>query len=47
MQASSDRDVARIRSCQGHGSGSWLQAVPYVQKFVLKPTETRDFFALY
>ena len=38
-QAPSDQDGARIRSCQGRGAGSWLQAIPLVPKFVLKPSE--------
>ena len=38
-QAPSDQDGARIRSCQGHGAGSRLQAIPLAPKFVLKPSE--------
>ena len=38
-QAPSDQDGARIRSCQGCGAGSWLQAIPSAPKFVQKPSE--------
>ena len=41
MQASSVRHATRIRSCQGRGAGSWLQAIPLVPKFVLKFSEFR------
>ena len=39
MQASSVKHAARIRSCQGCGAGSWLQAIPSAPKFVLKSSE--------
>ena len=39
MQASSVKHAARIRSCQGRGAGSWLQAIPSTPKFVLKSSE--------
>ena len=41
MQASSVKHAARIRSCQGRGAGSRLQAIPSAPKFVLKSSEFR------
>ena len=41
MQASSVKHAARIRSCQGRGAGSWLQAIPSAPKFVVKSSEFR------
>ena len=41
MQESSVKHAARIRSCQGRGAGSWLQAIPSAPKFVLKSSEFR------
>ena len=37
----SDRDAARIRSTQGQGAGSWLEAIPTEEALALKPNEFR------
>ena len=41
MQPSPVKHAVRIRSCQGRGAGSWLQALPSAPKFVLKSSEFR------
>ena len=35
MHTSSVKHAARIRSCQGHGDGSWLQAIPSAPNLLL------------
>ena len=39
VQASSDHDAARLRSCQGRGAGAWLQAIPSTENYRLKSPE--------
>ena len=35
----SDRDAARIRTIQGQGAGSWLEAIPIEEAITAKPNE--------
>ena len=37
----SNEDIARFRSLQGKGAGSWLEAIPYSYSLALEPNEFR------